>query len=225
MIIFEKMTRRTYIQSLITLGLSSFMSKSVPKEVQFPENHQHIIGLGLAGSETIKYIFQRKILGEFTYVANEKISACPENINFIYCFSPIITRVDKDMSNQEVVNQIKVNDKILSLVESDKKIILFSGLGGCLGTSLTLKLGELLYRKGKNFQIFTSFPFSFEGRRKRSLAQYAVEQLSYYDNFHCHNFDDTIKGKGKGNLLMSRAFEIGREKQFEMYLAANEKQT
>lgn len=55
--------------------------------------------------------------------------------------------------------------------------IIVAGFGGGTGTGMSIKITDLLVKKGKDFIVIGTLPFNFEGTPKREQALYGVNEI------------------------------------------------
>jgi cell division GTPase FtsZ len=168
----------------------------------------HFIGLGGAGSNMIKSIFDIGVKGKYTYISDFKKLNFEKEIEFMPYVSPG-KRIIKN--NIEIYKEVDYN-KNLVLTDSIKKIflsnnlfILLSGLGGYTGTFMTEKLSEFLVYKKKEFVVISTLPFSFEDTERKFIAEKSIKILQKLENFY--SFELENYKKEFGNLKLDSFFE------------------
>ncbi len=97
----------------------------------------------------------------------------------------------------------------------DHKYVLLAGLGGFTGTSLAVQLTPWLKETNKEFITICSLPFHFEGLKRRSYAENAMEKLQAIPNFSHYRLE-TLRRK-YGDITIKDAFEKADEDFYRIY--------
>jgi len=211
------MNRRDLLKLLPRLGAITMVSNdrlfALPKSKQI-----HFIGLGNAGSEALKHIYSKGIVGKFTSVND--ISTSIPDINFIKFVAPPdkwISKGDKLIRISKMNNEIIISDELKKVFENNERFILLAGLSGFTGTKLTAALNEYLKKQNKDFISICSLPFDFESDPRKLNAQIVVNNLKNKSNFEFFRLQSIREQYG--NLKLKDAFLLGNEFFYKIYLS------
>jgi len=211
------MNRRDLLKLLPRLGAITMVSNdrlfALPKSKQI-----HFIGLGNAGSEALKHIYSKGIVGKFTSVND--ISTSIPDINFIKFVAPPdkwISKGDKVVRIPKMNNEIIISDELKKVFENNERFILLAGLSGFTGTKLTAALNEYLRKQNKDFISICSLPFDFESDPRKLNAQIVVNNLKSKSNFEFFRLQSIREQYG--NLKLKDAFLLGNEFFYKIYLS------
>ncbi len=211
------MNRRDLLKLLPGLGAITMISNdrlfALPKSKQI-----HFIGLGNAGSEALKHIYSKGIVGKFTSVND--ISTSIPDINFIKFVAPPdkwISKGDKLIRISKMNNEIIISDELKKVFENNERFILLAGLSGFTGTKLTAALNEYLKKQNKDFISICSLPFDFESDPRKLNAQIVVNNLKSKSNFEFFRLQSIREQYG--NLKLKDAFLLGNEFFYKIYLS------
>ena len=211
------MNRRDLLKLLPGLGAITMISNTrlfaLPKSKQI-----HFIGLGNAGSEALKHIYSKGIVGKFTSV-NDISSSIPA-INFIKFVAPPdkwISNGDKLVRISNMNNEIIISEELKKLFEKNERFILLAGLSGFSGTKLTASLNGYLEKHNKDFISICSFPFDFESDPRKLNAQIVVNNLKSKSNFEFFRLQSIREQYG--NLKLKDAFLLGNEFFYKIYIS------
>ncbi len=211
------MNRRDLLKLLPGLGSITMVSNdrlfALPKSKQI-----HFIGLGNAGSEALKHIYSKGIVGKFTSVND--ISTSIPDINFIKFVAPPdkwISKGDKLIRISKMNNEINISDELKKVFENNERFILLAGLSGFTGTKLTAALNEYLKKQNKDFISICSLPFDFESDPRKLNAQSVVNNLKSKSNFEFFRLQSIREQYG--NLKLKDAFLLGNEFFYKIYLS------
>ena len=211
------MNRRDLLKLLPRLGAITMVSNdrlfALPKSKQI-----HFIGLGNAGSEALKHIYSKGIVGKFTSVND--ISTSIPDINFIKFVAPPdkwISKGDKVVRIPKMNNEIIISDELKKVFENNERFILLAGLSGFTGTKLTAALNEYLRKQNKDFISICSLPFDFESDPRKLNAQIVVNNLKNKSNFEFFRLQSIREQYG--NLKLKDAFLLGNEFFYKIYLS------
>jgi cell division GTPase FtsZ len=178
----------------------------------------HFVGLGNAGCNALKYIFQKKIKAKYTAITELRKSDFPEGINLIPFTPPrkIIHKMkDKSIWASDMDKQLVIPDGIRELFNKDHLYILLSGLGGFTGTYFTETISSMLSANGKMFFAICSLPFPFEGSDRNTIAINAFNNLRLIDNFRY--FDFKVLSEQFNKSTLDEVFEKGNEQIHEIF--------
>jgi len=211
------MNRRDLLKLLPGLGAITIISNN--KLFALPKSKKiHFIGLGNAGTEALKLIYNKGIVGKFTSVND--ISTSIPSINFIKFIAPPdkwISNGDKLIRISNMNNEIIISDELKKVFKNNERFILLAGLSGFTGTKLTAALNEYLKKENKDFISICSLPFDFESDPRKLHAQSVVNNLKSKSNFEFFRLESIREQYG--NLKMKDAFMLGNEFFYKIYLS------
>ena len=170
-----------------------------------------VIGLGGAGINMLRYLYQRQIDG-IAYSFYDKT-----HIPLEY-----FTDVRVERCSLRSLNAFKFENKITSIdgfVESEVKIvILVAGLGGNTGTESVKTIASMCKARGLHVIGYLMTPFRHEGAQKMKLARETIFSLSDRTDLLCVISNNRLR-ENYGSLTAKQAFEIPES----MLLASLEK--
>jgi cell division protein FtsZ len=195
-------------QELEVFGSSN---DSLKERFKIDKKPLHIIALGGAGCNFLRFIYNHGVNAKYTAVSSESGNIPKDStIEFIHFAPPqkevMIDRgtfVDKLVSI-DMNNRLQMPDAIYKHLESDDKFIIISGLGGYISSFFTEDTANYLSKNGKTFLIICTLPFSFEGERTR-YAEDTRKKLSSFDNFK-YIENNSLKEK-YGNVGFKASFQ------------------
>lgn len=159
----------------------------------------NFIGVGGGGSNILEYIQKSKLKGNYLIINNYLREYKQNKIHQIVF--PL--NVHKTI-NPTYLEEIFKN-KILSLLNSKYKSVIFVSLGGFTGTNVLLKICESLSKFNSNIVIITTLPFKFEEQR-RIKSEKIVSILQ--ENQQIYIFDnEEFSHKIGRNLTLGNFFE------------------
>ncbi len=83
--------------------------------------------------------------------------------------------------------------KIKKEILGSDKLILISCLGGGTGTGATPVIAETAQEFGIETTVFTTLPFSFEGKKRRITAAQGIKELPEHTEINVLNNDDILE--------------------------------
>lgn len=178
------------------------------KEAGFrPEKNCHFFGLGYGGVNVLKYLHRRKIAGKYTAVGNPGLPL-PEGINLIR-FVPSAFKEIKTSRHTFIYPDpevpVELPEDVLPLFDEDNNNLLLVSAGGYSGSGLAAALIPILQEKKVRFLVIFSYPFNFEGSKRRNAADDLLEIMSGMRNYISFKLDDL--NYEYPNLKLNQAFE------------------
>ncbi len=178
------------------------------KEAGFrPEKNCHFFGLGYGGVNVLKYLHRRKIAGKYTAVGNPGLPL-PEGINLIR-FVPSAFKEIKTSRHTFIYPDpevpVELPADVLPLFDEDNNNMLLVSAGGYSGSGLAAALIPILQEKKVRFLVIFSYPFNFEGSKRRNAADDLLEIMSGMRNYISFKLDDL--NYEYPNLKLDQAFE------------------
>lgn len=215
------MDRRKAIKSILALGVVA----GLPFPDVFPQEliqthttkkriykNFHVVGLGGGGCMVLEHYYKQGLQAEYTCIAAEELPNLPSRIKYIN-FSPFKqVNSEDDWSNYHLALPAKVK----SVFESNELFIILVGLGGTTGTLLGKSVFHYLKYSNNDFVFICSFPFSFEGKKRKVHAMSAFEELKEYKQFKSFRLDD-IRNE-YGDLTLSEAFQKANEYSYKVFM-------
>lgn len=178
------------------------------KEAGFrPEKNCHFFGLGYGGVNVLKYLHRRKIAGKYTAVGNPGLPL-PEGINLIR-FVPSAFKEIKTSRHTFIYPDpevpVELPADVLPLFDEDNNNLLLVSAGGYSGSGLAAALIPILQEKKVRFLVIFSYPFNFEGSKRRNAADDLLEIMSGMRKYISFKLDDL--NYEYPNLKLNQAFE------------------
>lgn len=180
----------------------------------------HFIGLGGGGSNVIEHIFKKGINSKYTCISSPIRLHLPDGINYISKKSPV--KQICYYKGEEVYRETDwtmhfdlVDKNIKSLFNENDHYIIFTCLGGYLGTNLSVQLAHYLKESNIDFSVIASLPFQFEGELRMERALTAKRNLEKFDNFFYYE-NENIR-KNHGNMKIADAFDLANEYSYSLY--------
>jgi cell division GTPase FtsZ len=195
-------------QELDVFGSSN---DSLKERFKIDKKPLHIIALGGAGCNFLRFIYSDGVKAKYTAVTSDSKNIPKDStFEFIHFAPPqkevmidCGTFVDKLIST-DMKNRLQMPDAIYKHLESDDKFIIISGLGGYISSFFTEDTANYLSKNGKTFLIICTLPFSFEGERTR-FAEHTRKKLSSFDNFKYIELNSLRENYG--NVGIKAAFQ------------------
>jgi hypothetical protein len=173
-----------------------------------PNKKIHIIGLGDGGCNVLEYIFKQGFEAEYTCITSPTRSF-PKEIQFIG-FDPGITLSEFLQGSSK--KNFNLPKDIKELFEPDNMYVLLAGLGSYTGTSFIKGLFKYLPTRKRDFMAICSYPFQFEGRRRKDFAESITIAFKETDNFIFFYMNSVIEKCGNVSL-----FEAFHRADVEVY--------
>lgn len=178
------------------------------KEAGFrPEKNCHFFGLGNGGVNVLKYLHRRKIAGKYTAVGNPDLPL-PEGINLIR-FVPSAFKEIKTSRHTFIYPDpevpVELPADVMPLFDEDHNNLLLVSAGGYSGSGLAAALIPILQEKKVRFVVIFSYPFNFEGSKRRNAADDLLEIMSGMRNYISFKLEDL--NCEYPNLKLYQAFE------------------
>ena len=105
--------------------------------------------------------------------------------------------------------------QLISILKGKERVILLAGLGGGIGRCLSQYIYELLIPMNLKVTVVLVLPFSFEGKKRRNLAEEALKSFDTVNNkVVCFN-QELMETSPKGISIID-AFEGLNENSFEL---------
>lgn len=170
-----------------------------------------IIGLGGAGSNMI----HRLKLDEFDAVLRIAINTDAQALSNLQCDEKIllgssITRglgAGGELEIGKTVAEAE-RDKIAEVVNDADLIILVVGLGGGTGSALAIRFAELAASTDALVLTFATIPFSFEGKRRKTIAEECLGTLRTWVHGLIPLPNDMLLQEGEDDMSVLNAFVV-----------------
>lgn len=167
-----------------------------------------VIGVGGGGSNAVNYMYQQGIQDVEFIVCNTDVQAL--RLSPIENKLQIGTMLTEGLgagTNPDMGKQSAMEDKerIRETLQETKMLFITAGMGGGTGTGAAPVIAKI----AKEMDILTvgivTMPFSFEGRKKVSLAEEGINELKQYCDTVIVILNDKIR-EIYGNLNFKEAF-------------------
>ncbi len=167
-----------------------------------------VIGVGGGGSNAVNYMYQQGIQDVEFIVCNTDVQALKTSpIEHKLQIGTLLTVGLGAGTNPEMGKQSAMEDKerIRESLQETKMLFITAGMGGGTGTGAAPVIAKI----AKEMDILTvgivTMPFTFEGRKKVSLAEEGIAELKQYCDTVIVILNDKIR-EIYGNLNLSEAF-------------------
>jgi len=124
----------------------------------------------------------------------------------------IYTIINSNFHNTtDKIQYIKTNNTMLSkdakqFFKANNNFVLFCAIGGETGGRLLLETVKFLSKYNKNYTVICSFPFSFEGKKRKQRAQDSLEKLLHYTDISL--ISQEVLRLNKPDLSITQAFDL-----------------
>lgn len=170
-----------------------------------------IIGLGGAGSNIVDSLE----LDRFETVTKIAVNTDTQALNGLQCKNKIhlgatITRglgTGGDFEIGKSIVDAELN-KLTQLVEDADLLILVAGLGGGTGSALIVQIAALADRLDTRVLAFSTIPFSFEGLRRRHIAEECLGTLRSQVHGLIALPNDILLQEGEADANVASVFAI-----------------
>lgn len=216
--ISTNMDRRDFMKILIALGAIAIMPTKFNSFDQ-KEKKLHFVGLGGAGTNTVDHFYRMGIKGNYTCITNPERPNLPSEIKFIKFIPSGQSHYENGtevFNISDMHHKIEIPNSVMNIFKSNDKFVLLSGLGGYTGSYLIVELSRLLQDSGKNFMTICSLPFTFEGQKRKSYAEYAMKQLETQRNFKYFELDGILEKYGT-DITLLEAFKKADEQFYNIF--------
>ena len=189
--------------------------------VEPKKKETHIIGLGGAGCNIAKYLYEKGFKGTYSCLSNVERTDLPASVLFIehHIYSKekhlqlILNRVKGDKEVPKPDLDTTIPELIEKRLKDNCRFILLVGLGGMTGSYLVKQVADYLKDKDKEFAVVCTTPFNFEGDTNE-YADKIKDELAVLPNFYCFS-NESIREK-YGNMAMRKAFAMADEEVWKI---------
>ena len=200
------LSRRNLIKSISLLGAGLLLPqlKILNQAESLPI---HYLGFGGAGSNIIEALQQSVAKGRYTCISSPARPNMARDINFIELNLQRNQSSDYHFGIESYLrlsNHFELPEAVLNIFNPAEKYVLFSGLGGLTGSLLTAHVSLLLNEKNIAFKTIVSLPFSFEGSKRKGMAQAVVKNLAHLHQFKYMELD--YLRQQHGSMKLKEAF-------------------
>jgi cell division GTPase FtsZ len=145
----------------------------------------HFVGIGQAGKNALIQINNNNEPGIYSYIDGiPQLLTLPD----IHLYQFSYTDFNQNREHFDTGNY-ELPDYIINIFNKENRYVICVGLGGITGTHLVKKLYLRLKEKQIEFVVIASFPFSFEGKKRKIMAESAV-RLFETNCFYCFRLDE-----------------------------------
>ena len=181
-----------------------------------------VIGIGGAGCYVIDYMMKRGV-GALRYIVadtNEQLmrkSACTNQILLGENTKPRpFCHLSPEWCRRAAFDDSKL---IRQAFHGSDLLIVVAGLGGDTGSGVAPVVCQLARELEIRVCAATFFPFSFEGRSRRVIAEASIERLYEYANeISVTKGDDVVVGQ-KSDVMINTLLKLANEEMVEKVLS------
>ncbi len=169
-----------------------------------------VVGVGGAGGNVVNTMIQAGIEGVDFIVANTdaqalRMSKAPVRVQ-------LGSRLTKGLgagANPEVGREAAEEDRsrLLELLQGADMVFIAAGMGGGTGTGAAPVIADVARELGALTVAVTTRPFSFEGRRRQSMAEQGIAELKKHVDSLVLIPNDRLSGLAGRNMGILDAFK------------------
>ena len=173
-------------QEMFLGGLSMKNKEKITNiaENVFPDDIARIvvIGIGGGGGNAVNYMYEHGIQGVEFYITNtdkQVLSISPIEETHRIELGPKLTNGLGAGGDPSVGQQAAIESKeeLRNIVRGADLVFLSAGMGGGSGTGAIPQIAKIAKEEGALTVACVTEPFSFEGRKRRNVAQDGIDEL------------------------------------------------
>ena len=169
-----------------------------------------VIGVGGAGGNAVSRMVRTGITQVDTLVLNTDVQALA-NIRSIpsYAIGPDTVKGMGSGGRPEVGRRAvkESREHIAELLDGSDMVFITAGMGGGTGTGASATVADIARKKGALTVGIVTLPFSFEGTRRREVAEQGLRSLKQKVDTLIVVENDRLLPSLKGKITLQRAFE------------------
>ena len=169
-----------------------------------------VVGVGGAGGNAVSRMVRTGLTQVDTLVLNTDIQAL-DTMPHILSYA-IGTKTVKGMGSggRPEVGRKAIRESqahIAELLDGSDMVFVTAGMGGGTGTGASATVADIARKKGALTVGVVTLPFSFEGTRRREVAEQGIRSLRQKVDTLIIVENDRLLPSLKGNVTLERAFE------------------
>ena len=169
-----------------------------------------VVGVGGAGGNAVARMIRTGITQVDTLVLNTDVQALA-NLRDIpsYAIGPDTVRGMGSGGRPEVGRRAvrESREHIAEMLDGSDMVFITAGMGGGTGTGASATVADIARKKGALTVGIVTLPFSFEGSRRREVAEQGLHSLKQKVDTLIVVENDRLLPSLKGKLTLQRAFE------------------
>ena len=173
-----------------------------------------VVGVGGAGGNAVSRMVRTGLTQVDTLVLNTDVQALA-NLSSIssYAIGPKAVKGMGSGGRPEVGRRaVKESQQHISeLLDGSDMVFITAGMGGGTGTGASATVADLARKKGALTVGVVTLPFSFEGAKRREVAEQGIRSLGQKVDTLVVVENDRLLPSLKGKVTLERAFEAADE--------------
>ena len=169
-----------------------------------------VVGVGGAGGNAVARMIRTGITQVDTLVLNTDVQALA-NLRDIpsYAIGPDIVKGMGSGGRPEVGRRAvrESREHIAEMLDGSDMVFITAGMGGGTGTGASATVADIARKKGALTVGIVTLPFSFEGSRRREVAEQGLHSLKQKVDTLIVVENNRLLPSLKGKLTLQRAFE------------------
>ena len=173
-----------------------------------------VVGVGGAGGNAVSRMVRTGLTQVESLVLNTDIQALADLRSIpSYAIGPQTVKGMGSGGRPEVGRRaIKESQKhIAEMLDGSDMVFITAGMGGGTGTGASATVADIARKQGALTVGVVTFPFSFEGARRREVAEQGIRRLSQKVDTLVVVENDRLLPSLKGKVTLESAFEAADE--------------
>ena len=169
-----------------------------------------VVGVGGAGGNAVTRMVKTGLTQVDTLVLNTDIQALDTMPHILsYAIGPKTVKGMGSGGRPEVGRKAvrESQPDISELLDGSDMVFVTAGMGGGTGTGASATVADIARKKGALTVGVVTLPFSFEGTRRREVAEQGIRSLRQKVDTLIIVENDRLLPSLKGNVTLARAFE------------------
>ncbi|MCY3543917.1 MAG: cell division protein FtsZ [Chloroflexi bacterium] len=169
-----------------------------------------VVGVGGAGGNAVSRMVRTGLTQVDTLVLNTDIQALDTMPHILsYALGPETVKGMGSGGRPEVGRKAVRESRadIAELLDGSDMVFVTAGMGGGTGTGASATVADIARKKGALTVGVVTLPFSFEGTRRREVAEQGIRSLKQKVDTLIIVENDRLLPSLKGNVTLERAFE------------------
>ncbi|MDE2687914.1 MAG: cell division protein FtsZ [Chloroflexota bacterium] len=169
-----------------------------------------VVGVGGAGGNAVSRMVRTGLTQVDTLVLNTDIQALDTMPHILsYALGPETVKGMGSGGRPEVGRKAVRESQadIAELLDGSDMVFVTAGMGGGTGTGASATVADIARKKGALTVGVVTLPFSFEGTRRREVAEQGIRSLRQKVDTLIIVENDRLLPSLKGNVTLERAFE------------------
>ena len=183
-------------------------------QTSVPEVKVKVVGVGGAGGNAVSRMAEREIPGVGFLALNTDAQALNRMKNIpSHAIGPVITGGMGSGGNAEVGRKAvkESQERVSGFIEGSDMVFITAGMGGGTGTGAAPVVADLAKKQGALTVAVVTRPFSFEGDRRKQLADRGLQQLAQKVDTLIVVENDRLLSSIDGKLSLEKAFQLADE--------------